>query len=78
MVPTTLDQAPIIAARSPFTAVPSVSQESAVSILEQSRYLATALPGPKSQALIERKGAAVSRGVGTTMPVYAARASGSR
>ena len=47
-----------------------------MSILEQSRYLATALPGPKSQALIERKGAAVSRGVGTTMPVYAARAGG--
>ena len=30
-------------------------QESALSTLEQSRHLATALPGPKSQALIERK-----------------------
>jgi 4-aminobutyrate aminotransferase / (S)-3-amino-2-methylpropionate transaminase / 5-aminovalerate transaminase len=47
-----------------------------VSTLEQSRYLATALPGPKSKALIERKKAAVSSGVGTTMPVYAARAGG--
>ena len=47
-----------------------------MSTLEQSRYLATALPGPKSKALIERKTAAVSRGVGTTMPVYAARAGG--
>jgi 4-aminobutyrate aminotransferase / (S)-3-amino-2-methylpropionate transaminase / 5-aminovalerate transaminase len=47
-----------------------------VSTLEQSRYLATALPGPKSKALIERKTAAVARGVGTTMPVYAARAGG--
>jgi 4-aminobutyrate aminotransferase/(S)-3-amino-2-methylpropionate transaminase len=44
--------------------------------LEQSRHLATAIPGPKSQALIDRKAAAVSRGVGTTMPVYAARAGG--
>ncbi len=44
--------------------------------LEQTRHLATAIPGPKSAALIERKNAAVSRGVGTTMPVYAARAAG--
>ncbi|MCP9272892.1 4-aminobutyrate--2-oxoglutarate transaminase [Mycolicibacterium arenosum] len=47
-----------------------------MSTLEQSRHLATSLPGPKSQALIERKSAAVSNGVGTTMPVYAARAGG--
>jgi 4-aminobutyrate aminotransferase / (S)-3-amino-2-methylpropionate transaminase / 5-aminovalerate transaminase len=47
-----------------------------VTIVEQSRHLATAIPGPRSAALIERKGAAVSRGVGTTMPVYAARAGG--
>ncbi len=45
-------------------------------ILEQSRYLATPIPGPKSQALIDRKATAVARGVGTTMPVYAARAGG--
>ncbi|MGV0742478.1 4-aminobutyrate--2-oxoglutarate transaminase [Mycolicibacterium sp. XJ870] len=43
---------------------------------EQSRHLATAIPGPNSQALIDRKSAAVSRGVGTTMPVYTARAGG--
>lgn len=47
-----------------------------MSTLEQSRHLATAIPGPKSQQLIDRKAAAVSRGVGTTMPVYAARAQG--
>lgn len=47
-----------------------------MAILEQSRHLATTLPGPRSQALIDRKAAAVSRGVGTTMPVYAARAGG--
>ncbi|MDF2581671.1 MAG: 4-aminobutyrate aminotransferase [Mycobacterium sp.] len=44
--------------------------------VEQTRHLATAIPGPKSSALIDRKAAAVSRGVGTTMPVYAARAGG--
>jgi 4-aminobutyrate aminotransferase/(S)-3-amino-2-methylpropionate transaminase len=47
-----------------------------VTTLEQSRHLATAIPGPKSLALIDRKAAAVSRGIGTTMPVYAARAGG--
>jgi 4-aminobutyrate aminotransferase/(S)-3-amino-2-methylpropionate transaminase len=47
-----------------------------VSTLEQSRYLATAIPGPRSAALIDRKGASVARGIGNTMPVYAARAAG--
>jgi len=47
-----------------------------VSTVEQSRHLATAIPGPRSSELIARKNAAVSRGVGTTMPVYAARAFG--
>jgi 4-aminobutyrate aminotransferase / (S)-3-amino-2-methylpropionate transaminase / 5-aminovalerate transaminase len=47
-----------------------------VSIIEQSRHLATTIPGPKSSALIERKTAAVARGVGNTMAVYAARAGG--
>jgi 4-aminobutyrate aminotransferase/(S)-3-amino-2-methylpropionate transaminase len=47
-----------------------------LSTLEQSRYLGTSIPGPRSQELINRKSAAVSRGVGTTMPVYAARAFG--
>ncbi|HEX3546396.1 MAG TPA: 4-aminobutyrate--2-oxoglutarate transaminase [Mycobacterium sp.] len=47
-----------------------------MSTLEQSRYLATTIPGPRSKELIERKAAAVARGVGNTMPVYAARAFG--
>jgi 4-aminobutyrate aminotransferase/(S)-3-amino-2-methylpropionate transaminase len=47
-----------------------------VSTVEQSRHLATDIPGPRSIALTERKLGAVSRGVGTTMPVYAARAGG--
>jgi len=57
-------------------AEPTGHQEASLSTLEQSRYLGTAIPGPRSQALIDRKNAAVSRGVGTTMPVYAARAFG--
>jgi len=47
-----------------------------LSTVEQSRYLATEIPGPLSQALIDRKTAAVSRAVGNTMPVYASRAFG--
>ncbi len=47
-----------------------------MSTIEQSRHLATAIPGPKSSALMERKTGAVARGVGSTMPVYAARAGG--
>jgi 4-aminobutyrate aminotransferase / (S)-3-amino-2-methylpropionate transaminase / 5-aminovalerate transaminase len=44
--------------------------------LEQSRYLVTEIPGPRSVELFNRRTAAVARGVGTTMPVYAARAGG--
>jgi 4-aminobutyrate aminotransferase/(S)-3-amino-2-methylpropionate transaminase len=44
--------------------------------LEQSRRLVTEIPGPRSLELMTRKAAAVARGVGTTMPVYAARAGG--
>jgi 4-aminobutyrate aminotransferase/(S)-3-amino-2-methylpropionate transaminase len=47
-----------------------------VSTIEQSRYLATSIPGPRSKELIDRKTAAVSRGIGNTMPVYTARAGG--
>ncbi|GAB3866701.1 4-aminobutyrate--2-oxoglutarate transaminase [Nocardioides maradonensis] len=44
--------------------------------LEQSRHLATALPGPRSAELMARKQSAVSQGVATTMPVFATRAAG--
>ncbi|CAN5705309.1 4-aminobutyrate--2-oxoglutarate transaminase [soil metagenome] len=47
-----------------------------MSTLEQSRLLATEIPGPKSIELGARKTAAVSRAVGTTMPVFAQRAGG--
>ena len=44
--------------------------------LEQSRKLVTEIPGPASLELNKRRAAAVSRGVGITMPVYVARAGG--
>lgn len=42
----------------------------------QERRLVTDLPGPRSRELMARKSAAVAVGVGTTMPVFAARAAG--
>jgi len=47
------------------TNTPAVAQE---------RSLRTDLPGPTSRELMARKNAAVARGVGTTMPVFADRA----
>jgi 4-aminobutyrate aminotransferase/(S)-3-amino-2-methylpropionate transaminase len=47
-----------------------------VSAVEQSRYLVTEIPGPASLELTKRRAAAVSHGVGMTMPVFAARAAG--
>jgi 4-aminobutyrate aminotransferase / (S)-3-amino-2-methylpropionate transaminase / 5-aminovalerate transaminase len=44
--------------------------------VEQKRVLATEIPGPRSKELHERKLAAVSAGVGTTLPVYVERAGG--
>ncbi|GAA2737554.1 4-aminobutyrate--2-oxoglutarate transaminase [Pedococcus aerophilus] len=45
-------------------------------MLEQKRVLTTSIPGPKSQALQQRKTAAVSAGVGTGLPVYIEQAAG--
>ena len=42
--------------------------------LEQRRVLRTAIPGPRSLALGERRRAAVAAGVSSTLPVYVARA----
>src|SRR5688572_4177151 len=42
----------------------------------QERRLVTDLPGSRSRDLMRRKHAAVAAGVGTTMPVFAARAGG--
>ena len=44
--------------------------------LPQERRLVTSIPGPRSQALQARKTAAVSAGVGVTLPVYVAKAGG--
>ncbi|WP_457033369.1 4-aminobutyrate--2-oxoglutarate transaminase [Kitasatospora sp. P5_F3] len=49
---------------------------SAATQLPQERRLVTAIPGPKSQELQARKLSAVAAGVGTTLPVYVARAGG--
>jgi len=40
--------------------------------VEQRRSLVTAIPGPVSRELDARRAAAVSRGVGVTLPVYVA------
>jgi 4-aminobutyrate aminotransferase/(S)-3-amino-2-methylpropionate transaminase len=42
----------------------------------QERRLVTDIPGPRSRALLERRAAAVSTGVGTTLPVFVERAGG--
>jgi len=47
-----------------------------VSVIEQSRHLVTEIPGPASLKLTKRRAAAVSAGVGMTVPVFAARAAG--
>jgi 4-aminobutyrate aminotransferase/(S)-3-amino-2-methylpropionate transaminase len=47
-----------------------------VASLEQSRHLVTEIPGPASVELNKRRVAAVSRGVGVTMPVFVVRAGG--
>ncbi|WP_407077688.1 4-aminobutyrate--2-oxoglutarate transaminase [Streptomyces phytohabitans] len=44
--------------------------------LPQERRVVTAVPGPKSESLMARKRAAVADGIGTVMPVFAARAGG--
>jgi len=47
-----------------------------VSAIEQSRHLVTEIPGPASLKLTKRRAAAVSAGVGMTVPVFVARAAG--
>ncbi|MEU3187993.1 4-aminobutyrate--2-oxoglutarate transaminase [Streptomyces sp. NPDC006923] len=44
--------------------------------IPQERRIVTAVPGPKSQELQARRSAAVAGGVGSVMPVFAARAGG--
>jgi 4-aminobutyrate aminotransferase / (S)-3-amino-2-methylpropionate transaminase / 5-aminovalerate transaminase len=51
-------------------------EENVVAGLEQTRHLVTEIPGPGSLALNKRRAAAVSHGVGITLPVFVARAGG--
>ena len=44
--------------------------------VEQRRHLVTAIPGPRSAALAERRRAVVAAGVASTLPVYVERAGG--
>jgi 4-aminobutyrate aminotransferase/(S)-3-amino-2-methylpropionate transaminase len=44
--------------------------------LPQERRLVTSIPGPRSQALLERRTASVAAGVGITLPVFVERAGG--
>lgn len=44
--------------------------------LAQERRIVTAIPGPRSQELLERKAAAVASGVGHTVPIQAVAAGG--
>lgn len=44
--------------------------------LPQERRLATEIPGPRSRELMERRNAAVSAGLGTTIPVFITAAGG--
>jgi 4-aminobutyrate aminotransferase/(S)-3-amino-2-methylpropionate transaminase len=44
--------------------------------LPQERRLRTAVPGPRSAALMSRRNAVVARGIGTTLPVFVERAGG--
>src|SRR5688572_3079009 len=47
-----------------------------IPVITQERRLVTAIPGPRSLELFERRAAAVAGGVGTTLPVFVARADG--
>jgi 4-aminobutyrate aminotransferase / (S)-3-amino-2-methylpropionate transaminase / 5-aminovalerate transaminase len=53
-----------------------VSHRSGGPSLPQERRLVTPIPGPRSQELFARRGAAVARGVSTTLPVFVDRAGG--
>jgi len=44
--------------------------------MEQARKILTEIPGPASQALLDRRRAALPRGIGFTTPVFARAAEG--
>ncbi|GAA1944597.1 4-aminobutyrate--2-oxoglutarate transaminase [Agromyces allii] len=58
------------------TQTPAETTAAPVYTVPQERRIVTAIPGPKSQALHERRAAVVSAGVSSALPVYIERASG--
>jgi len=60
----------------PVDVEPEHEQDHEPARVEQRRKLVTAIPGPASRLLHERKLAAVSAGVGTGLPIYVERAGG--
>ncbi|SFR87438.1 4-aminobutyrate aminotransferase apoenzyme [Agromyces sp. CF514] len=58
------------------TQTPAETAAAPVYTVPQERRIVTAIPGPKSQALHERRAAVVSAGVSSALPVYIERANG--
>lgn len=54
----------------------AINDNSAVNGIMQKRVLATAIPGPQSQTLQQRRTTAVSAGVGATLPIFITQAAG--
>jgi len=54
----------------------TINDDNAVNGIMQKRVLATAIPGPQSQTLHQRRTTAVSAGVGATLPIFIAKAAG--
>ena len=54
----------------------AINDDSAVNGIVQKRVLATAIPGPQSQTLQQRRTQAVSAGVGATLPIFITQAAG--
>jgi 4-aminobutyrate aminotransferase/(S)-3-amino-2-methylpropionate transaminase len=54
----------------------AINDDSAVNGIMQKRVLTTAIPGPQSHTLQQRRTSAVSAGVGATLPIFITRAAG--
>ena len=54
----------------------AINDDSAVNGIMQKRVLTTAIPGPQSQTLHQRRTTAVSAGVGATLPIFITKAAG--
>jgi len=54
----------------------TINEDNAVNGIMQKRVLTTAIPGPQSQTLHQRRTTAVSAGVGATLPIFITKAAG--